>query len=617
MEASMKVQLTAWTSCIALTTALMAGCSGSTESPNQVDYGSPRGGSEGGGGSDDADGMPSGNGDGSGMGGEGTNGSDTPSGSDGPSAGNGDGTTPPTGNVDTGGPGTEPSSCTPGVPLTSQLPRLTNTQYDNTVRDLVGLDLTPSSLLPPDGTGSVDQRRWDGYRQAAESVAAEVMATPDARAAVIPCQPEGDGAACARQFVTDFGARAFRRPLTDDEVSRYESLYTRRAELTETGSFDEAAQLIIEAFLASPSFLTRTEFSLVAEGDRFLLTPHEVASRLSYLLWESMPDTALFAAADAGELTTSAGILGQAERMLQDPKAKTTVARFHRQYMHMGAGTRWEVIQRDSQLFPTFDESQVPAMSRETEQYLDHIAFSGGGFADLFTSPIAFVNADLAPFYGLNAADFGNELQPVELDPATRPGVLTRVGFLASHSSFNRTSPILRGAFIQKEILCTPMGTPPPGVEGTPLPTEGLATNRDRVDAQTAPAECAGCHHTVINPTGFALESFDATGALQATDNGAPVVTEAEVLIDGQLRSITGAADLMTAIANSPAARRCYAEKWVEYAYKRDLADADACTVDQLSNRLTQGGYTILNLITDLTQTDAFRYRASETEVAP
>lgn len=617
----MKVRHNAWTGCIAVTTALLAACSGSIDSPNPVTYDDP--GASGNQGADDNNG--------SGGGGDNTSGADNGSGSVDNGSGsvddgsgnvdNGSGNVDNgSGNVDDGSsdPTSPPigSGCEPGVPKTSQLQRLTNAQYDNTIRDLVGLDLAPSSLLPPDASGSVDQRRWDGYRAAAETVAAEVMASPEAKASVIPCTPEGDGAACASQLVAEFGARAFRRPLTADETARYESLYTRRAELTETGTFDEAAHLIIEAFLSSPSFVTRAELNSTAEGDRFLLSPHETASRLSYLLWESMPDAELFAAADAGELTSSAGILTQAQRMLQDPRARDTVASFHRRYMHMGSGTRWEVIQRDSQLFPAFDEAQVPAMSQETELFLDQVAFSGGSFSDLFTSPVAYVNAGLAPLYGLDPADFGAQLEPVELDPETRPGILTRVGFLASHSSFNRTSPILRGAFIQKEILCTSMGTPPPGVEGTPLPTEGLTTNRERVDAQTSPDECAGCHHTVINPTGFALESYDATGAVQATDNGAPVDTSAKVLIGGELRDLTSAADLMTAIANSPEAQRCYAEKWVEYAFKRDLDAADVCTVDELSSKLTQGGYTILNLITDLTQTESFRYRAPETEVA-
>lgn len=183
-----------------------------------------------------------------------------------------------------------PPECEPGVPGTSQLPRLTKVQYDNTIRDLVGLETGPSALLAPDTTGSVDQRAWDGYQAAAEAVAAQIMADPDARARAIPCTPSGDGAECARQFVTEFGARAFRRPLTDAEVTKFTGLFERAAEITETGSFDEVAEVVLRAFLVSPSFLTRAEISESAEAGVVLLNGYEVATRLSYLLWASMPD---------------------------------------------------------------------------------------------------------------------------------------------------------------------------------------------------------------------------------------------------------------------------------------------------------------------------------------
>lgn len=513
-------------------------------------------------------------------------------------------------------PVTTPTSCIPGVPGTSQLPRLTRVQYDNTIRDLTGIVSEPSSMLAPDpvgGVGSVDQRAWDGYQSAAQSLASEIMADPNARAQVIPCTPDGDGAACAQLMVETFGQRAFRRPLTADESARFMNLYTTRAAITETGTFDEAAEVIIKAFLASPSFLTRAEITEQPEGDRYVLGPYEVASRMSYMLWGSMPDEALFASAAAGTLSTPDGILAEAQRMLADPKARNMVAEFHKHYVHMGAGTRWAEITRDPAVYPAFNEAQVPLMSHETELLFDHIVFEqGGSFQDLITTPVAFVNATTAPLYGLDSAQYGADLVPVTLDPATRPGIFTRAGFLASHSSYNRTSPILRGAFIQEEILCTDIPPPPPDVEGTPLPTEGLTTNRERVDAQTAAPACANCHHSLINPTGFAMESFDAIGAVQATDNGAPVVTTATVPIGATTVDVTGPADLMAAIANSPEAQRCYAQKWVTHAYQRGLNPQDSCVVDNLTGKLTQGGYTVLNLVADLTQSDSFRYRVLE-----
>ena len=506
------------------------------------------------------------------------------------------------------------STCTPGiVPGTSQLPLLTNAQYDNTLRDLVGVTTTiPSSVLAPDGD-SVDQRKWEGYQTAAATAATEIMADSAARAKAITCTPTGTGEDCAAQLIADFGARAFRRPLTADESAGFMALYTNRATLTETGSFDEAAQLIIEAILLSPEFLARPEVNTAAEGDYFVLSGHEVASRLSYMLWGTMPDTTLIDAAAAGELSTKEGILGQAERMLQDPKARGQVAAFHRTYAHMGVGTRWAEYQRSADLYPAFHEAQIPAASAETEHLFDYLVFDQGGtFQDLITTRVGFVNADLAPLYGLNAADYGAEFQAVELDE-NRQGVFTRAGFLGAYAYYDRPSSILRGAFLQKEILCTPIGAPPADANGTPLPTDpSLTTDRQRVDAQTSPPVCATCHLNTINPTGFALASFDAVGQYQPNENGVAIDTNAQVEMDGRTVSVTGPADLMSAIADSPQAQRCYAERWVEYAYQRPANNADACVVEGMAANIVQGDYTVQNLIADLTQSDSFRLRALE-----
>jgi hypothetical protein len=494
------------------------------------------------------------------------------------------------------------------------LPRLTRVQFDNTIRDLVGLNDNASAALAPDSTGSVDQRAWDGYRTAAEALAAQIMANPAAKAKAIPCTPTGDGAACAAQFIEFFGKRAFRRPLTPEETTRFNAIYADRANITATGTFDEAAQVLLHAFLLSPSFLTRAEIAEVPEGQNFVLSGHEVASRLSYMLWGSMPDDALFLAAENGALATSAGILTEAQRMLNDPKARSMVAAFHEKYAHMGAGTRWADISRDAQIYPGFDAALAAAMSEETAKLFDHVTFDlTGTFQDLLLTPVAFVNQGLSRIYGLQG-NFGSTLTAATLDPALRPGIFTRAGFLTAYSLFNRPSAILRGAFIQKELLCTEMGAPPPGAEGTPQPTAGLQTNRERTDAQTAGADCAGCHHGIINPTGYAMEAFDAVGAYQTVekDTMAAINTAATVPVGDIDVNVLGPADLMKAIAASPAGQRCYAQKWVEHAFERTINANDACTVEMMASKLTAGGYTIKALIADLTQSQPFRLRTVE-----
>lgn len=509
-------------------------------------------------------------------------------------------------------PGGGATTCVPGVPATSQMPRLTRLQYDNTIKELLGLDTQPSAMLAPDTTGSVDQRAWDGFQAAAESLSQAVLTTAAAKAKVIPCAPSGDGAACAKTFIDSFGKKAFRRPLTADESARFNALYANRMTLTAGGTFEQAAQLIIKAFLMSPSFLTKGEISeATPENGTFLLSGYEVATRLSYTLWNSMPDEALFTAAAGGKLNTTAGILAEAQRMLKDVRARAMVGAFHEGYAHMGEGTRWADYARDAALYPTFDKATIPMMAEETRRIFDYLTFEKNAtFKELLTSPVAFVNAPLASLYGVPGT-FGTDYTMVSLDPATRSGVFTRAGFLAAYSLFNRPSPILRGAFLQKEVLCTTIAPPPPGVEGTPLPTTGV-TNRERVEQQTAGAECATCHHTVINPTGYALEAYDAIGAYQPNEGGRAVDATANVLIDGKAVPVTGAVDLMNKIAASAQAQRCYAQKWVESAYQRVLTPQDVCTVQGLAAKVGQNGYTVVNLVADLTQSPSFRYRAKE-----
>jgi len=519
--------------------------------------------------------------------------------------------------------GTSPD-CTQGIAATSQLPRLTNAQYDRTVRDLLGIkglsassNAAPSSILATDQAGSLTSLGWSSYQSVAEQIAAQVMADPTLKANFLKCTPSGDGKACLHETIVQFGRRAFRRPLTDTEVAGFDAIVAKGAQITPTGAPAEVAEALLYMFLISPSFLQRTEITENSDGTgHYTLSGHEVASRLSYLLWGSTPDDALNQAADANQLSTPEQILAQAQRMLKLPQAHDMVSDFHRAYLLMGTNTRWDNSNHDPALFPAFKKELVPVIQQETEKFFDYITFAkNGSFTDFLLSPVAFVNSATASLYGLDSSKFGADLVQVELDPAQRPGFLTRAGFLNAYSSYNRTSPILRGAFITKQVLAVPIGSPPPGAETTPLPTTAdLDTNRKQVDQQTSAGACATCHHNFINPPGFAMEAFDAAGAWQTKEKstGAAIDTSVDAMIDNATVHINGPAELMAAIAASPGAQHSYAEKWVSYAYERASNPTDACTVNQLAAKLTKNGYTVLSLIADLTQTQSFRFRAVE-----
>jgi hypothetical protein len=522
-----------------------------------------------------------------------------------------------------GAAGAMPVACTDGVVPTSQIPRLTNEQYDRTVRDLLGVSAlttfdgaVASSILAPYHTGALTDLDFRAYVTVAQAVATQVMSDAALRANFMACIPEGDGSACLHDTIVTFGRRAFRRPLTAAEIARFDALVAMGPEITESGRPEEVAEVILNTFLVSPSFLLRTELTQTpGENGTFVLSPHELASRLSYTLWGSLPDSELDAAADSGALATKEQILSQATRMLVDPRARDMVRRFHRYYVGMGPGSRWASVSKDPDSFPEFTDAVVRAMTEATERFFEELVLDRGGtLPDLFSSPLAFVNADTAPLYGLDPAAFDGELRAVELDPALRPGFLTRVGFLSANSHWDRASPVLRGAVILRNVLGVEVGASTPSAVATPLPDAAdLLTNRERVEAQTGDPACSGCH-AYLNPLGYALEGFDAAGRHQTTDpgSGAPIDTAAEVFVDGEARPVADAAELMQTIAASEDARREYARKWFSFAHERAIDERDGCALEELTLKLTDDGYRIVDLFADLTQTDSFRLRARE-----
>jgi hypothetical protein len=524
-----------------------------------------------------------------------------------------------------GGETVTPPNCTPGIPGTSQIPRLTTEQYDRTIRDLLGVtgltahgNRQPSDLLAPTSSNPLTQRDWDGYMAAAEAIATQVMSDATLRGRFLPCTLTGDGTECLHEAIVSFGRRAFRRPLTDAEIARFDAIAAQGPLITESGSVDDVAQTILVTFLVSPSFLQRAEVSVARDADgHFVLSAHEVASRLSYVFWGTQPDSELDRAADAGELATVDQIRAQAERMLADPKARELVASFHRFYLKAGPGSRWEVAQKDPALFPLFTAAVVAAMNEETERFFDTIVFErAGSFQDLFTSTLGFVNADTAPLYGLDPAAFGSDLAEVSLDPAQRPGFLTRIGFLSAFADYSRTSPIARGTFVTRDVLGVNVGPDSPFPVDPPPIDPTLPTHRERLHQFTAPPECAGCHHIFLNPPGYVLEAFDAIGSWQTVeeDTGAPIDTVADVMIDDAAVTVSGPAELMAALAVSKQARRTYASRWLSYAYQRLEDPLDACSVDVLGQKLAEPGYTVLDLLLDLTGEGSFRLRSVEVD---
>jgi hypothetical protein len=512
------------------------------------------------------------------------------------------------------------STCAPGIPPTSQIPRLLKRQYDAVMQHLLGVTVLadnkpPSAGLYADYDGPMNLDALRLYHQVAENVAKEVMAGPN-RSKFIACDPAAAG--CMKETIQTFGRKAFRRPLTDAEVIRFEKL----AEATPAPTAEQLAETTLFAFLVSPSFLQLTELATESDGTAIKLSSYEVAARLSFVLWGSVPDDVLNAAADRGELQTKDQILTQAQRMISD-RAKTAplVAAYHRAYLDMdNEDSHWWKTSHDTTKFSLYSDAARPALQGELDRFFEELAFGGGSFQDLFLSNVAFVTKDTAAIYGLDPAAYGTELTRVELSTEERPGFLTRAGFLSSFSHFDATSPILRGAYITVNIIGVNPGAPDPNFFLTPAPPGSYSTERAYVEALTNQPACKGCHAPYINPPGFVLETYDAIGKWQTIDPrsggdptlGAIDATATVTFSEDNVKTISRPLELMQGIASTPLARRIYVTKAVSFTTGRLPNPNDACTVDLIDTKLSLGGYTILNLLADLTQADSFRLRVRE-----
>ncbi|WP_438014619.1 DUF1592 domain-containing protein [Sorangium sp. So ce315] len=523
-----------------------------------------------------------------------------------------------------GGDGTEnplppPDVCVPGIPATSQIPRMLNRQYDNTVRDLLGVagvgsnKKRPSELLVNDFDGPMTPDAWRIYQDVAAEIAKEVMAGPN-RSKFIDCDPAASG--CLEQTIQTFGRKAFRRPLTPEEVARFQKL----GQTTPPGTPEEVAEATLMAFLVSPSFLMLPELTATPDpsGKGIQLSSHEVATKLSYLLWGSVPDDILNAAADSNQLQTREQILEQAQRMIAvREKTGSLVTAFHRDWAQMNNGSaHWWKMDHDTETYPLYSADAKPSWQAELDAFFEEVAFAGGSYDDLLLSNVAFVNKDNAAIYGLDPSAYGTELTRVELDANERPGFLTRVGFLSSYSGYNATSPILRGAFISVYMLGVNPGPPIPGAAMITVDGQ-FATQRAYVEELTKPANCIGCH-TIINPPGFVMEGFDGIGKVQTTDPrggaiDASITTNIVNFGDGVSKEISSPLQLMQQIAQTPKAKQLYAQAWISYAYGRAPNGNDKCLVDQLDTKLSEGGYSVLDLMADLTQAESFRVRVRAT----
>ena len=543
----------------------------------------------------------------------GTPGSGVPSGMGGGSPGNGPGQPGPSSGIIASSPG--PSS---------RLIRLNHTQWENTVRDLFRLpqrtglseqfisDTFSTTFDNSGGSAEVPPQLWSNYRRAADELGKRMSRDAAALAALIPQGAPADPAGRARAFVVAFGRRAYRRPLVPAEIDRYVALFNRGPELVASNdAFADGVELVLATMLQSPHFLYRIEVGAEkVSGGKILLSSHEVASRLSYALTNTMPDDALFALADAKQLNTPAAVHSEARRLLDSPGGKAAVRDM---YDQLSREIDPSELTRDVTRFPAFVPGVGRDMKRERELFVEEVIFGlDGGLKELLTAPFTFVNARLASLYGVPApAGSAGDFRKVNLDPAQRGGLYTQLGFLSRNANDDHTQPILRGVHLNRHVLCVVVPPPPPNVDTEPPPVTAATTTRQHFEQLTAAPECQGCHGQLINPLGFAFENYDSLGRFRAREGNLPIDAAASYPFRDGKKSFKDALELSRLLAASEEANECYARHLFSYFYAREPVEtsaADRALVTEVARRSREGAST-KSIILDLVATDAFIHR--------
>lgn len=501
-----------------------------------------------------------------------------------------------------------------GLADRARLRRLTRFEFNNTVRDLLGDDTLPGNAFPSEVIGNgfgndanaqpVSSLLVEQYAAVAESVAARATETPERLAALAPCTStvtDATEGSCARTLLDDLVSRAYRRPLAPGELDEIVALQqTFRAEADFAGSI----AAVIETVLQSADFLYRVEHGTIDAEGRLRPTDHEMATRLSYFLWGTMPDDTLRAAAEAGELSTPSGVRAQAERMLADGRSRLMVRFFFDNLLPISS---LSALERDAVRYPKYTGAIGALMREETHQFLAHHIFEGdGSWQGALTAEYTFMNEALAEYYGV-AGVVGEEFREVALDTTQRLGVLTQAGVVAGTIHSNESNPVVRGSFLVQKIMCTQIPLPTGDVlaEIKPPDPDSGATARERFSQHSSDPACVTCH-LMMDPVGFPLENYDAIGLWRDTENG--VTIDASGSVPGTEGTVDGPVELVRKIATAEPTGRCFALHWANFAYGRTHAEEDSCVQEAVTVAFTDSGFDIRELLVTLTQTDAFLY---------
>ena len=503
--------------------------------------------------------------------------------------------------------------------------RLNRVEYNNTIRDLVGVDFHPADDFPADDVGygfdnigdvlSLSPLLLEKYLTAAEKIldaaivptAAGTNAASPGQQRIFIRQPAGDSQReAAREIIEHFARRAYRRPVTQDETRRLMKFF----EAADAGgnSFETSVKRTLQAVLVSPHFLFRGELQTQPDNAKASSPVDEfaLASRLSYFLWSSMPDDELFTMAGNGRLHKQ--LNAQVRRMLLDPKARALTDNFAGQWLQI---RNLASAAPDPKEFPNFDEPLRQAMESETEMFFEDIVRRDRSVLEFLNADYTFLNERLAGHYGISSVK-GDQFRRVNLGDPRRGGVLSQASMLTVTSIPTRTSPVKRGKWVLENILGTPPPPPPPNVPPFPEGREAAAhaTLRQRMEQHRADPICSSCHAR-MDPIGFGFENFDAVGAWREKD-GELSIDAAGRLASGE--SFRGPEELKKILATTQREQfiRCLAGKLLTYALGRGLEPYDRCALAEITTAAQAGRFRFSSLVLGVVKSTPFQSRRGE-----
>jgi hypothetical protein len=519
-----------------------------------------------------------------------------------------------------------PESAGPAV-----MRRLTNREYSHLMADLLGDTSDPGAGFPSapltdtafEAPNDVSAEMADAYFSTGDVLVATALANGNLFAqgnlpATCATPATADETSCAAAFITTFGRRAYRRPLDSDEVRDLQALFATARGLGL--GFRESLAELAKGLLQSPNFLYHWEIGATdkppvdATTGLVPLTPWQVGARLAETFWESGPDDALLDAAEAGGLTAPADVAAQLTRMLTDPRAAQGLVGFHAQLL-LPAGTKPGSLPKSN---PLFTDAVSRSLPEELSRFLTSVYVTGDGtLRTLLTAPYAFVNADLAPLYGV-AVPAGSGFTRIDLDATKRAGLLTQLSFLAENADDGQDNPIERGQAIYRNLLCgeTPAidTTVPPAL----TPPAAGRTTRDEVVALTS-SPCATACHSLLDPPGFAFESYDGIGAYRTDEAGTPIDASGTMMTPASASlTFTGAIDLSQQLASSSEVRWCLDRQWFRYMLGRAESGAEQGSLEAAYRSASVAdGYSLRALLNAMVTSTSFLARAPSPGESP